>query len=279
MGPPIPERIVKWAEKQKVFFVATAPLSANGHVNVSPKTAAEFRFLDDQTVCYLDNPGSGGETAAHIIQNKRCTFMFVALAGAPKIVRFYGKGRIFPKNEFFTKEGNLVSHGEAKKLRELYCLNDRDDSRWHMLRSIIILDVERVADSCGYSIPKYEYVKDRSTLQESIDKYVEKENGMEPYMYKKNSFSIDGLKGIAQIINGSTPTRRIPEQGYYFAEYDSQPGKGSLSAYIRQLFVHLQMMYAAGLNGRNRDVAFFLAGALFIGAYARLRSKFNNNRS
>mmetsp|Transcript_19858 Transcript_19858/g.24234 ORF Transcript_19858/g.24234 Transcript_19858/m.24234 type:complete len:258 (-) Transcript_19858:2756-3529(-) len=241
------------------------------------QTAKEFRFLDEKTVCYFEYAGSGAETAAHIMQNGRCTFMFVALEGMPKIMRFYGKGRIVLKSDIFTMEGELKSHGEVETLCKAFDLVNSKDERLRGMRSIIILDVERVADSCGYSIPKFEYVKDRNTLKEYIDNC----QSMDDYICEKNSFSIDGLKGIGQVLRGSTPTKRIPEKGYYFAEYEkkdckSKGAKQSNSTLIRykyiaqKLLVQLQIAYASGLNGRIRDLVFFLTGVLFIKSIKRI---------
>src|SRR5215203_4758410 len=82
----------KWIEKQKMFFVATAPLSAEGHINCSPKGLDSFRILDERTVAYQDLTGSGIETIAHIRENKRIVIMFCAFNGPPKIVRLHGNG-------------------------------------------------------------------------------------------------------------------------------------------------------------------------------------------
>ena len=79
-------------EKQKMFFVASAPLSADGRVNLSPKGMDSFRIFEDNRVAYMDIIGSGNETSAHILENGRITFMFCAFDGPPLILRLYGKG-------------------------------------------------------------------------------------------------------------------------------------------------------------------------------------------
>ena len=102
---------------QKVFFVGTAPLSQNGHVNVSPKgldgtfvflnkdvaaRATTKRFPADDSLCtvvYLDVGGSGIETVAHLLENERITLMFCAFEGSPKIVRFSGTGLVFEPHD------------------------------------------------------------------------------------------------------------------------------------------------------------------------------------
>lgn len=83
-----------WIEKQHVFFVGTAPLSGEGHVNLSPKGYDALRIIDEKTICYMDMAGSGNETSAHVVENGRITFMFCAFSGGPRILRLYGRGEI-----------------------------------------------------------------------------------------------------------------------------------------------------------------------------------------
>jgi hypothetical protein len=86
--------LMDWINRQKVFFVSTAPLSATGHINCSPKGLDSLRVLDPHTVAYQDLTGSGIETIAHVRENKRIVLMFCAFDGPPKIVRFHGTGSI-----------------------------------------------------------------------------------------------------------------------------------------------------------------------------------------
>jgi hypothetical protein len=48
--------------QQHIFFAASA--AAGGRVNVSPKDGAALRILSPNRVAYLDQTGSGNETAA-----------------------------------------------------------------------------------------------------------------------------------------------------------------------------------------------------------------------
>src|ERR1700677_2729577 len=90
----IDDRLGKWMQAQPVFFVATAPLAADGSVNCSPKgNRDEFQVLDDHTVAYIDQTGSGVETIAHLRENGRIVVMFCAFEGPPRIVRLHGRGR------------------------------------------------------------------------------------------------------------------------------------------------------------------------------------------
>ena len=170
----IDEKTQDFIEKQHVFFVATAPLSAEGHVNVSPKGMDSFRILGKNRVGYMDMTGSGNETSAHIAENERITFMFCAFKGSPDIVRLYGKGRtILPDSP----EWDEISKNFTLELGT---------------RQIIVADIHKVQTSCGYAVPFFEYQGERETLT----KYWEAkgEEAVQDYWCEKNNASIDGLK-------------------------------------------------------------------------------------
>jgi hypothetical protein len=165
--------------RQHVFFVATAPLGADKHVNLSPKGLDTFRVLGPTTVAYLDLTGSGVETIAHLRENGRLTIMFCAFEGRPRILRLYGRGRVIEPgdadwpavaDEFPTMSGT---------------------------RSVIVLEVDRIADSCGYAVPRYEYVGDRPQLNEWCEK--KGPEGVREYQARKNRVSIDGLPGLRSV--------------------------------------------------------------------------------
>ena len=79
----ISPQLQSFIEAQHLFFVATAPTQLDGHLNLSPKGMDTFRVLSPTSVAYLDLTGSGIETAAHLAQNGRITFMFCAFSDAP----------------------------------------------------------------------------------------------------------------------------------------------------------------------------------------------------
>ena len=167
-----------WIAKQHVFFVGTAPLSGDGHVNLSPKGYDALRIIDDKTICYMDMAGSGNETSAHIAEdgNGRVTFMFCGFEGGPRILRLYGRGEVMlpdhPKwNEYMSK------HYQNVKLPGT--------------RQIIVNHVERVQTSCGYAVPFMNYQEDRTTLCNFFDK--KGEEGCEEYMRAQQRTSIDDL--------------------------------------------------------------------------------------
>lgn len=159
--------------EQALFFVATAPLSASGRVNLSPKGQDCFRVLSANQVAYLDLTGSGNETSAHLQENGRITFMFCAFQGAPSILRLYGKGRtVLPSD----REWDTIS------------------AAFSMLpgaRQIILADIDRVQTSCGFGVPLYEYQGQRDRLVEWAEK--KGEAGLHDYQQQKNRVSIDGL--------------------------------------------------------------------------------------
>src|SRR5579859_5582071 len=97
MGKPrstLDDAARRFIQAQSIFFVASAPLDAQGHVNLSPKGVDSFRILGPSTVAYLDLTGSGVETIAHLKENGRVVLMFCAFQGPPKTLRLHGRGRV-----------------------------------------------------------------------------------------------------------------------------------------------------------------------------------------
>ncbi|MBT5901207.1 MAG: pyridoxamine 5'-phosphate oxidase family protein [Opitutaceae bacterium] len=165
----------EWIAKQPVFFVATAPLADDGHVNCSPKGSDSFRILNEREVAYLDLTGSGVETIAHVQENERIVIMFCAFEGPPKIVRIHGRGDIIlPTDPEFAQLSPLFpSHAGA--------------------RAIIRVKATRISDSCGFTVPFMDYVKHRETLDRWTDKKSPEE--LADYRKLKNETSIDGIPG------------------------------------------------------------------------------------
>ncbi len=175
----IDPRLAEFVLAQPVFFVATAPSGAGGHVNVSPKgMRGSFTVLGEHRVAYLDYTGSGAETIAHLRDNGRITLMFCAFEGPPKIVRLHGRG-------------SVARPGESG-FDDLYAAFGADAS--HGLRSVIIVDVERVSDSCGYAVPLMEYSGDRRLLTQWAER--KSDDDLVTYRAQKNAASIDGLPAL-----------------------------------------------------------------------------------
>ena len=169
----ITSEIVCWVERQKIFFVSSAPLSTAGHINCSPKGLDTLRVIDAHTVAYADLTGSGAETVAHLRENGRIVLMFCAFEGTPKIVRFHGKGQV------------VLPHSE----------------RWQQFaarmpikpstRAIILIHVTRVSDSCGFGVPVMQFSRNRDVM----DRWVESKGleNLPAFRDEHNVRSIDGL--------------------------------------------------------------------------------------
>jgi hypothetical protein len=175
----IDEGLRDFIGRQHLFFVGTAPDAAEGHLNLSPKGLDTFRILGPKTVAYLDLTGSGIETVAHLRENGRLTILFCAFEGRPLILRLHGRGRVVEPGD----------HGWDGLIAEF--------PEYPGVRSVIVADLERIADSCGYAVPLYEYKGERSQL---ID--YSRNKGPEwlaEYRAKKNAQSIDGLAGLRSL--------------------------------------------------------------------------------
>ena len=161
---------------QQMFFVATSPLSATGHINVSPKGPNSLRILGPHAVAYLDYVGSGAETIAHLRENGRIVVMLCAFQGPPRIVRLYGRGEV------------LEPHDSAfDRLRALFPAEPAG-------RTIVRISVTRVADSCGFGVPLYSFEGHRSQLADwSLRKGAQ---GRLEYQRNNNRVSIDGLPAL-----------------------------------------------------------------------------------
>jgi hypothetical protein len=174
--PVIDDGLRQFVEGQHVFFVATAPAGSEGHINCSPKGLDSLRILGPTTVAYLDYTGSGAETIAHLRENGRIVLMFCAFEGPPKIVRFHGLGTVVePDDDRFPE------------LRALYTPEIG-------VRSFIVVEVERISDSCGFGVPLLRYEADRTQLPAWAGK--KGDAGLETYRETKNAASIDGLPAL-----------------------------------------------------------------------------------
>jgi hypothetical protein len=172
----ISPELQEFLEAQPVFFVATAPSGAEGHVNVSPKGLDTFRVLDPQTVAYLDLTGSGIETVSHLRQNGRITLMFCAFDGRPDIVRLSGRGQVLAPDD--PAASALVERLPAVP----------------GARAVIHVSLDRISSSCGYAVPLMDFVGNRDELTKWSSK--KGAEGLVEYRAEKNATSIDGLPGL-----------------------------------------------------------------------------------
>lgn len=180
----IDEHQREWIARQHLFFVATAPLAGDGRVNCSPKgPMGTFRVLDDHTVAYLDMVGSGAETVAHLRENGRIVVMFCAFDGPPRILRLHGRGEIVPADD--PRFADLYERADFEAPHEI------EEAR----RAVILVEVERIADACGYGVPLMSYEGEREHAEAWAAKKIRVGGGqaLDEYMAEKNTVSIDGL--------------------------------------------------------------------------------------
>ncbi|MBV8684069.1 MAG: pyridoxamine 5'-phosphate oxidase family protein [Caulobacteraceae bacterium] len=175
--PCLDDRSIAFIRAQRIFFVATAPLAPDGHVNLSPKGYDSLAILDERTIAYADLGGSGIETHAHVRENGRITLMFCAFDGPANIVRVYGRGEAVS----FDDPGFETAMAAFPTVRRA--------------RGVIRVHVERVADSCGWGVPVFEFKQER----EQLLRWVEAKPFDEWAQHRRhaNAASIDGLPGLA----------------------------------------------------------------------------------
>ncbi len=167
------EELQAFIRAQHLFFVATAPLSADGHLNLSPKGLDCFRILSPRRVAYLDLTGSGNEASAHLHENGRIVFMFCAFEASPSILRLYGTGQVI-----------LPDSAEWSEVIPHFRL-------YPGVRQIITADITRVQTSCGFGVPRFDYVDDRDSLSRWAE--TKGDAGLAEYRQEKNAVNIDGL--------------------------------------------------------------------------------------
>ena len=171
--PSITDKVRAIVEAQHMFFVASAPLSADGHINLSPKGTDTFRILSPNRVAYLDMTGSGNETSAHLLENGRITFMFCTFDGPPDIVRLFGRGQtVLPGDPAWDDLADHFSPAFGQ-------------------RQIIAAEIVEVRTSCGYGVPLYEFVEDRDQMARWCE--AKGADGLVAYRQDKNLTSLDGL--------------------------------------------------------------------------------------
>lgn len=172
------DTLIAFIRRQKLFFVATAPLAADGSINLSPKGYDSLAIIDDSTVAYLDLGGSGIETHAHLRENGRITLMFCAFEGPANILRIYGRGEAVTFDD--------PGFGEKMKLFPSFA----------RARGIVTVHIARVMDSCGWGVPFFDFKGERDQLRRWVD--------ARPYdewaerRYESNARSIDGLPGLVR---------------------------------------------------------------------------------
>ena len=178
----IDDALAGFLRAQPLFFVASAPTSVDGMVNVSPKGLdGSFAVLGPHEVAYLDLTGSAAETIAHLRDNGRICLMFCAFDGPPRIVRLHGRGEAVPL-------------GDPRFRALAACFADIPGAR-----SVVRVDVTRIADSCGFAVPRMEFAGERDQLVRwATNRGPE---GLTAYRAARNARSIDGLPALDAPVN------------------------------------------------------------------------------
>lgn len=176
------ERLQQFILNQKLFFVASAPRSDDGLINISPKGLDTLRILDSKSVAYLDLTGSGVESIAHIRENRRFVMMFCSFDRTPMILRLHGRGRVIERSD-----------AEWSNLQPLF-----PDLRG--TRSIIHLSIHRIADSCGWAVPMFEFVQDRDQYSAYMKQATDDE--IRNLQLESNLTSLDGLPALTEPTSG-----------------------------------------------------------------------------
>ncbi|KAH5627132.1 hypothetical protein HBI51_220440 [Parastagonospora nodorum] len=248
----IPDSLKPWILEQQMLFVGTAPLSPHGHINISPKGGSTFGIPSPTSFWYMDLTGSGGETHAHLHEpgNARIVIMFLAFTGPPRIVRLWGKGR-------------AIENGTSEYAA---FIADNKIATKPGCRSIIMLDIDQVATSCGFSVPYYDFVAHRPILddffakkQDKFEKGDEKES-MDRYWSWKSQLSIDGLPGMKRGYefaqrNGVKPLKKMVGRAGEVAERNA----GMYGEKERVGMVHLLVVLVLGMVIGAAAVCSFLS--------------------
>jgi hypothetical protein len=172
----IDDRLAAWIASQPMFFVATAPLAGDGFINVSPRGLDALSVLGPRRIGWVDYTGSGVETIAHLRENGRICVMFCSFGPRPRVVRLHGAGRVaLPGDADF----DAVVDGRATHPG---------------IRAVIVVDLRRISDSCGYGVPVMDLVGQRDTLPRwAAGKGAD---GLAAYRSEHNGSSLDGLPGL-----------------------------------------------------------------------------------
>jgi Pyridoxamine 5'-phosphate oxidase len=194
----ITDQLREFIAAQPMFFVGTAPSGDGGHINVSPKGGSNlFHVTGPHGFTYVDLVGSGVETIAHLRDNGRIVIMFCSFERAPKIVRLHGVGR-------------PVQQGD-ERFEDVLATFSLSDEQRRTVRSVIEVEVMRVADSCGFVVPRMDYVGERDQLYRWTDNRLRKEgpDAVRAYVSSNNAASIDGLDGLDPLVDSAVSASRI----------------------------------------------------------------------
>ncbi|KAI6134787.1 hypothetical protein EV401DRAFT_1105434 [Pisolithus croceorrhizus] len=262
----IPESLVEWIKNQRIFWVATAPMNAHGHVNLSPKGGENtFHVVHSKKVYYEDLTGSGVETISHLRENGRITILFNAFDGPPRILRLWGIGTVY---EYGTPEYNSLIQPATRQPGS---------------RAAIVVNVLKVSTSCGFAVPLYNFVAHRtrlhrfSEMKERVDRAhalppdsenldVQQinvpSNSLREYWLRNNMKSLDGLPGL---LTAPDALVRIAPQNNFQSTTMSGAlrGCGTSNKESHVIFKHPEKTFILG----------FFLGAVAVAAYTMILGK------
>lgn len=161
---------VAFINEQRLFFVATA--AKEGKVNLSPKGIDTLRVISPSEIAWLNLTGSGNETAAHILENPRMTLMWNSFGEKPLILRTFGQA---------------ICHQEGDPKWDHYYPLFQD---YIGARQVFYLQIEMVQTSCGFGVPRYEYIGERDDLNDWAKR--KGRSGIKEYWNDRNRTSLDG---------------------------------------------------------------------------------------
>jgi len=150
---------VEFIARQHVFFVATAPADGNGYPNLSPKGYDSLHVLSPTELVFVDLPGSGNQTASHAARGGRITLMFAGFDAQAMILRIYGRARVLLRG---SREYDALVARVPERMVGPYT------------RQLLAIDVDKVQTSCGYGVPRYDFVGERDTLRRYWERSAER---------------------------------------------------------------------------------------------------------
>ncbi|KAI1178964.1 pyridoxamine phosphate oxidase family protein [Nemania sp. FL0916] len=265
----IPENVMDWIVKQKVFWVSTAPLSKNGHVNVSPKGGDCFGVPNRRSFWYMDMTGSGNETISHLLEpgNGRITILFNAFEGPPRILRLWGKGRVLengtPEFDSMVAAHNIITMPGT--------------------RSVIVVDIHQVGTSCGFQVPFFAFVDHRRVLEEHFRKKADRyergneKESMDRYWALKNAWSMDGLPGMQRAMRAGKEFSIEPAKKMVgkFAPKNGGSGKGSVELHVAYVVIALLAALLAILAATHPAFEYFPAQRRMQGLLSQVTARPN----
>lgn len=196
--PELDDQLRGWIARQPMFFVATAPSGDGGHLNLSPKGGqGTLAVLGPRELAYVDLFGSGIETVAHLKQNGRVILMWCAFTGPPMVVRVHGQGEVVEMTD--------------PRFAELLARFDLPAEAHGSVRGMIRVDITRIADSCGFVVPRMDYREERRALYRTADAWLRQDgpDAIRAYCDVNNLESIDGLPGLSPFGVEVTEEQRV----------------------------------------------------------------------